>query len=97
MPTQKRYHINFQQRRTTITVDNIISELLAVKLGTLPDQPETHSMIRQWFQETLEEKLGHNVPGGNQVSQYARQYAIEALADKKLMDKVWIWRLESGD
>ena len=93
---QDRYHINFKNRRTTITVDRIISELLAVKLGVLPDAPEAHSLVRVWFEETLHEKLGVNVPGGNRISQDARQYAIEALADKTLMGKVWDWRLSDS-
>ena len=37
MSQQNRYRIHFKGRRTTITVDNIISELLTVKLGILPD------------------------------------------------------------
>lgn len=90
---QTRYHIHFNNRRTTITVDSIISELLTVKLGLLPDDPGAHSAVRDWLEETLHEKLGDNVPGGNRISQYARIYAIEALAVKRLMDKVWDWRL----
>lgn len=96
MEFQKRYHIQFQGRRTTVTVDRVISELLAVKLGVLPDAPEAHSRVREWLEETLHDKLGMNVPGGNRISQYARQYAIEALAKPKLMSQVWDWRL-SGD
>lgn len=93
MPSQSRYHIRFKGRRTTITVDAIVSELLAAKFHLSPDDPETHGHIRQWLQETLEEKLGHDVPGGNQVSQYARQFAIEAIADSELMKRVWTIRL----
>ena len=93
MLSQQRYHIHFQNRRTTITVDSIISELLAVKLGTLPNDPEAHSLIRRWFETTLREKLGDQVPGGNRISQYARQYVVEVLADKQLMNKVSDWRL----
>ena len=94
MAVQNRYHINFQNRRTTITVDTFISELLAVKLGSLPDDPNAHGLVREWLETALREKLGELVPGGNRVSQYARQYAVEALADKKLMSKVWDWRIE---
>ena len=96
MSQQNRYHIHFKGRRTTITVDNIISELLAVKLGMLPDAPEAHALVREWLEETLHDKLGENVPGGNRISQYARVYAIEALADPELMNQVWDWRL-AGD
>lgn len=94
MAIQDRYHIQFRNRRTTITVDRVVSELLAVKLGVSPKAPEAHSQIRTWFEKTLHDKLGENVPGGNRISQDARQYAIEALADKTLMNKVWDWRLE---
>ncbi|MGB0848869.1 MAG: hypothetical protein ACPGSM_19200 [Thiolinea sp.] len=94
MAIQDRYHIRFRNRRTTITVDRVISELLAAKLGTSPKAPEAHSQVRAWFEKTLHDKLGENVPGGNRISQDARQYAIEALSDKTLMKKVWDWRLE---
>ena len=94
---QDRYHINFKNRRTTITMDRIISELLAIKLGVLPDAPEAHAMVRGWFENTLHEKLGLNVPGGNRISQDARYYAIEALVDKTLMDKVWDWRIDRAE
>ena len=94
MIDQNRYHIQFQGRRTTITVDNIISELLAVKLGVPTDAPDAHSLVREWLENTLHEKLGQNVPGGNRISQYARVYAIEAVADKNLMESVWDCRLD---
>ena len=83
MIQQNRYHIHFKGRRTTITVDSIISELLAVKLEMLPDAPEAHAQVRDWLEVTLhdKDKLGENVPGGSRISQYARVYAIEALAD----------------
>ena len=97
MEFQKRYHVRFQGRRTTVTVDSIISQLLAVKLGVLPDDPEAHALVREWLEETLHDKLGVNVPGGNRISQYARQYAIEALAEPGLMGKVWDWRLLAED
>jgi hypothetical protein len=97
MATQSRYHIQFQGRRTTITVDRIISELLAVKLGVLPDDPQAHARVREWLEATLHDKLGENVPGGNRISQDARQYAIEALADPDLMSRVWDWRLSKDN
>ena len=91
--SQNRYHIHFKGRRTTITVDSVISQLLATKLGEVPDSKEAHSVVREWLESTLHDKLGENVPGGNRISQYARAYAVEALVDKKLMNKVWAWRL----
>ena len=94
---QDRYHINFKDRRTTITVDRVISELLAIKMGMLPDDLGTHSKLRTWFEDLLHDKLGESAPGGTHISQDARQYAIEYLVSKKLMDKVWDWRIARDD
>lgn len=88
-----RYHIRFAGRRTTITLDKILSELLGAELGVALGEKTYHSTVQQWLQATLNDKLGHNVPGGNSISQYARQYAIEAIAKRELMDKVWESRL----
>lgn len=93
---QDRYHIRFKGRRTTITLDKILSQLLAIQLGITPDPKTYHSPVRQWLQETLTENLGENVPGGNFISQYARQYAIEAIAQPKLMQQLVDYRLSSG-
>ena len=93
MIKQTRYHIQFNNRRTTITVDSIVSELMAVNFGLLPDDPDAHATVRHWLEKTLHDKLGENVPGGNRISQYARVYAFEELAKKRLMDRVWDWRL----
>lgn len=90
---QNRYHIQFKGRRTTITLDKILSELIATKLGFSPEQEGVHSIVQQWLQTTLTENLGENVPGGNRISQYARKYAIEAIADPDLMEKILDWRL----
>ena len=34
---QERFHIQFDSRRTTITLDTVLSEMLAIKLGVSPD------------------------------------------------------------
>ena len=69
---QDRYHIRFQGRRTTVTLDKILSELIAMSFGLTPDRTDYHSTVQQWLQATLTDKLGENVPGGSHISQYAR-------------------------
>jgi len=86
---QDRYHIQFQNRRTTLTLDTILSELLAIMHGVAPHTEEAHGVVRQWLQATLTEKLGANTPSGNSISQYARRYATEAIASPDLMGKLW--------
>lgn len=89
---QTRYHIQLNNKRTTISVDNILSELLAFKLGFHPTDAAAHPAIREWFEQTIRDKLGDNLPRNSRVSQWARAYAIEAIADDGLMRRVWDYR-----
>ena len=91
---QDRYHVRFKGRRTTVTLDKIISQLIAAEFGVMPDRADYHSTVQQWLQATLTDKLGHNVPGGNSISQYARLYAVEFIARRDLMEKLIDWRLQ---
>lgn len=61
---QDRYHIRFKGRRTTVTLDKILSNLIAAEFGVMPDRTDYHSTVQQWLQATLTDKLGQNVPGG---------------------------------
>jgi hypothetical protein len=93
---QDRYHIRFQGRRTTVTLDKILSDLIAAEFGLMPDRTDYHSTVQQWLQATLTDKLGQNVPGGNSISQYARRYAIEFIAKRDIIDRLWDWRISKG-
>ena len=48
------YHVTPGDHRTTVSIDNILSELLALKLGYDPDAPEAHAAVRQWLQDRLD-------------------------------------------
>ncbi len=87
---QSKYHIVFDDKRTTISVDTILSELLAIKLGYAPDDDDAHSAVREWLQETLVSHLGDD-SGPKSASQFARKYLIEQIADKKLSSKRSSW------
>ena len=77
MVAQKRYHIHFNNRRTTITVDSIISELLAVKLGLLPDAPGTHSTVRDWLEKTLGSRQRMKTLIRKEIQADAKEYGDE--------------------
>ena len=94
MQLQDRYHIQFSNRRTTITLDTVLSELLAVKLGFSTEDDRVHSAVRDWLQTTIIENMGDNLPTNSRVSQWARRYAIEAIANPKLMNKVVNYRIK---
>ena len=51
-----RYHIQLLKHRTTVSVDKIVSDLLAIKLKVKPGTPEAHQVVR----EKLEEFIAHD-------------------------------------
>lgn len=93
MQLQDRYHIQLNNRRTTITLDTVLSELLAIKLGYSPDDKRAHSAVRDWLEPMIIENMGGNLPTNSRVSQWTRRYAIEAIANPKLISQVIDWRI----
>jgi len=93
MAIQKRFHIWFGETRTTITIDTILFELMAIKLKYSPDDEYAHSAVREWLQDTLVSKMGDD-SGRKSASQFARRYLIEEIADKRLADKHLDWIVE---
>ncbi len=90
---QVRYHVKFGSRRTTITLDRILSELIALSLDATPDQTGYHRAVQQWLQVTLPDKLGDDP---DCVSQYTRKYAVEHIAKPELMARYWDRRIGDG-
>ena len=94
MSTQIKFHISFSGQRTTISVDRLLFELMALRLKVTPDDEYAHSTVKEWLQDTMISKLGDQ-PGRKNASQWARRYLIEAIADKRLHSRWEDWR--SGD
>jgi len=79
-----RYHIQLSKHRTTVSVDKIVSDLLAIKLKEEPGTPEAHQAVRK----RLEEFIAHDRDrSGEQLSQYITERAIMDLVDKRLSDQ----------
>ena len=91
MSTQIRFHISFSGQRTTISVDRLLFELMALRLKVPPDDEYAHSTVKEWLQDTMISKLGDQ-PGRKNASQWARRYLIEAIADKRLYNRWEDWR-----
>lgn len=94
MSNQKRFHIWFGNSRTTITVDTILFELMAIKLKHQPDDENAHYVVREWIQDTIVSNLGEQ-PGRKNATQWTRRYLIEAIADKRLASKRDNWIVEN--
>ena len=86
--SQDRYHVLLGKRRTTVSLDQTSSTLLAIKLGEEPRSEDAHSAIRAYLQEKLDET---NDPRRTSVSQWLQGEVLLDLVDKKLAAKYWAW------
>jgi hypothetical protein len=84
----ERYHVRLGKRRTTVTMDTIVSEYLALHLRVEPGGVEAHSAVRGWLQERLDES---NDPGRFYVSQWLLGQAVEAVARPSLVEAYGRW------
>jgi hypothetical protein len=82
------YHITRGSRRTTVCLDTILSELLALKLGVEPDAPKAHAAVRQWLQAELD---ALNDPDLGRVSKWLRRRAIESVIHDELAEAHGAW------
>ena len=85
---QNRYHVALGKKSTTVTVDKVISDLLALKLGQDPKTDDAHAAVRDYLQQKLDET---NDPRRTSVSQWLRQEALLDLVDTRLSAKYWRW------
>ena len=77
----KRYHLTLGPKRTTVSLDPLVSDLLAIRLDCVPQSPQAHGRVRTWLQQRLDQD---NDPGRIGVSQWLREQAILFLVDTQL-------------
>lgn len=85
----KRYHIKLADKRTTVSLHPVLSQLLAFKLQQQPDTPQAHKAVRQWLQETTERATDHQT---GRLSQWLQGQAVLHISDTKL-SKAWANRI----
>jgi hypothetical protein len=90
----KRYPLTLGPKRTTVSRDNRVSGLLAIRLGSLPQSPQAHGAVRTWQQQRLDRD---NDPGRIRVSQRLTDQALLLLVDNQLSDTYLDWWLEQHD
>ena len=81
-----RYHIQLNRHRTTVMLDQIIAELLAIKLNTKPGTKEAHLAVRKQLNKFLP-----NDPDmqGIGLGKYLTRKAVLFISDTILSDKYW--------
>ena len=48
---QTRIHVRFDDQRSTVSVDTVLFELMALQLGHNPDEAGALPAVREWLQE----------------------------------------------
>ena len=88
MITTTKYHVMLGKRRTTITVNTMIANLLALKLGYAPETEEAYKALREYFQEKLDKgKDSRRVL----VSYWLQEQGLLELIDSGIAKNYWKW------
>jgi hypothetical protein len=86
----ERYHVRLGKRRTTVTMDTIVSTYLALHLRVEPGTVEAHGTVRSWLQRQLDENKD---PRRSYVSQWLLGRTVETLARPSLSEAYARWIL----
>ena len=86
----QRYHVNLGEKRTTVTLNDTLGGVVALKLGQTPGTAEAHSAVRSWLQEQLDI---NDDPNRVYVSRWLQQEAILFIADTELSRAYLDWHL----
>jgi hypothetical protein len=84
----QRFHVWLGEKRTTVTLDSPLPELLALSLSEEPNTSAATRAIARWLQERLDE---HDDPGRARVSQWLRGQAVFHLLDTKIANRYNEW------
>lgn len=76
-----RYHIQLNSHRTTISLDKIVADLLAIKLEARPRTKEAHSKVRKQLEQFIAHDLDRDA---HNLSRYMTEKAVLFISDKSL-------------
>jgi hypothetical protein len=83
-----RYHIHLNSHRTTISMDKIISDLLAIKLGMQPGTKEARSAVRKQLEKFMGWNRGRTGIG---LARYITEEAVLFISDKVLSEQYFAY------
>jgi len=89
-----RYHVTLGKKRTTVSLDNMLSILLSLQLGQQPQTPQAHAAVRQWLQARLD--YGNDAER-SRTSQWLRSEVVQALIKPELDERYSQWILAGLD
>ena len=86
-PTQ-RFHVTRPGGRTTISLDSLLVELLAIRLDATPYTQIAHGTVQRWLQEQVD---AENDLNRAHFSQWLAGQALLFVADPALVDQWHKW------
>lgn len=84
MRNSASYHIQLKSHRTTVSLDKIISDLMAIKLGEIPGTKQAHRAVRQQLEQFVSADSGSTT---SYILYKIRKEAILFIADEIISNK----------
>lgn len=85
----QRYHIQLKNHRTTVSLDKIISDMMAIKLGEIPGTKQAHRVVRQQLEEFSSPDSDKD--STSYILCKIKTESILFITDKIISDKYWEW------
>lgn len=89
-----RYHLQLHTHRTTVSLDKIISDLMAIKLEAIPRTKEAHMAVRKQLESFIAHDLGRS---GRGLGEYLTEKSVLFITDKIISEKYESWWNEQYD
>ncbi len=80
-----RYHIQLKSHRTTVSLDKIMSDMIAIKLGETPGTKQAHRAVRQQLEQCV--LTSSNKESASYILYKIRKEAILFITDNSLSEK----------
>ena len=80
-----RYHSQLKSHRTTVSLDKIITDMIAIKLGETPGTKQAHSAVRHQLEQCVSVRSDKESAG--YILYKIRKEAILLIADTGLSEK----------
>jgi hypothetical protein len=96
------HYVKLGEHRVTVGVDEVLSDLLTLKLGGTPDDADAHSRVRRWLQDRIDEATSNperatcslRIDASHLVSRWLRLRIVEALVSDELAQAYGRWSSE---
>lgn len=88
------YQLTLGDNPTTVRLDPLLNDLLALRLGACPQSTQARRTVRVWLQQQLDQT--HD-PRRVRVSRWLTHQALLFLVDKPLSETYLDWLLEHPD